>query len=56
MAAGRFDYARRVCANTSKADSYVPDGSRNDDRNMLIGNVSYTLAAIEGVKRSVIVS
>ena len=46
----------RYSTNISKADSYVPDGSRNDDRTMLIGNVSYTLAAIEGVKRSVIVS
>ena len=46
----------RYSTNISKADSYVPDGSRNDERNMLIGNVSYTLAATETVKLSATIS
>lgn len=33
----------RYSANIAKADSYVPDGSRNDERNMVIGNVQYAL-------------
>lgn len=46
----------RYSTNISKADSYVPDGSRNDERNMLIGNVSYTLAATKTVKLSATIS
>lgn len=33
----------RYSTNIARADSYVPDGSQNDERNMVIGNVQYTL-------------
>lgn len=33
----------RYSTNIARADSYVPDGSQNDERNMVIGNVQYAL-------------
>lgn len=53
---GISEDSSRYSTNISKADSYVPDGSRNDERNMLIGNVSYTLAATKTVKLSATIS
>lgn len=33
----------RYSTNIAKADSYLADGSQNDERNMVIGNVQYAL-------------
>lgn len=33
----------RYSTNIARADSYLSDGSQNDERNMVIGNVQYTL-------------
>lgn len=38
----------RYSTNIVRADAYVPDGSNNDERDMLIGNVRYTLADRDG--------
>ncbi|TCU58963.1 hypothetical protein EDF58_103500 [Novosphingobium sp. PhB57] len=35
----------RYSTNIAKADSYVPDGSRNDERKMIVGNVQYALVS-----------
>lgn len=44
--------AARYSTNVVRADSYVPDGSNNEERNMLIGNVRYTLLDRDGAKLS----
>jgi len=35
--------AARYSTNIARADGYVPDGSQNDERKMVIGNVQYAL-------------
>lgn len=35
--------AARYSTNIARADSYVPNGSQNDERKMVIGNVQYAL-------------
>ena len=54
--AGISSDSSRYSTNIARADSYVPDGSRNDERNMLIGNASYTLAATADAKLSATIS
>lgn len=44
---GISDDAARYSTNIVRADSYVTDGSRNDERDMLIGNVQYKLIGSE---------
>lgn len=46
----------RYSTNIVKADGYVPDGSHNDERDMLIGNVSYTMIDAADTKLSATVS
>ncbi|WP_395334694.1 hypothetical protein [Novosphingobium sp. BL-8H] len=42
---GISDDSARFSVNIVKGDSYVPDGSRNAERNMFVGRVQYQLAS-----------
>jgi hypothetical protein len=42
--------AARYSTNVARADSYVPNGSQNDERDMVIGSFRYTLADASALK------